>query len=104
LRESVKVNVAPVTYFPLTTLRRFSNLFGKLTTDYQQISRARVVVSFFLVVRCLAGRACRGRIYPTHLFALTGLGSWTGQWGLFYRIDLATHSIVCQIKFYESVN
>jgi len=42
LRESVKVNVAPVKSFPLTTLKMFSNLFGKLTTDYQQMSRSRV--------------------------------------------------------------
>jgi hypothetical protein len=51
LREFVKVNVAPGKSFPLVELRRFSNLFGKLTTDYQQITRTRVVVSISLVVR-----------------------------------------------------
>jgi hypothetical protein len=56
LRESAKVNVAPVKSFPLIALKMFSNLFGKFATDYQQISRTRVVVSTSLVVRCEAAR------------------------------------------------
>jgi len=52
LRKSAEANVVPGKSFPLSTLKMFSNVFGKLTTDCQQTSRNRVVVSTSLVVMC----------------------------------------------------
>ena len=44
------------------------------------------------MVRCPAGRVCLRWTYPTHFFALTDLGSWTGQWGFsFPPLHAASH-------------
>ena len=51
--------------FPLITLKILSNVFGKLTTDCQQISRTRVVVSTSLVLSYLLDRERFPVCYPT---------------------------------------
>jgi hypothetical protein len=36
---------------------------------------------------------------PTHPFALTGLGCWTGQWGLFFFLASGLHELISGVSY-----